>query len=231
MRRINGVTAVLFGALLFSSCSDLSETLVPDVPDGGDSNASGPLADINDGTTDGRPYFFFLNPFLQSKLKPSDVGVFDPTLEPTVTICPIASWDSAAETCSSDPEVNDAGALTGFPAVYPFDPTGTGDGVQLVLSAEKYQVVYKSGNYAMVPGRTYRVAVFIFGQALGWADMAVYAQASTAPTWALVISSTTRSWARSCFSTERRTRTSPSGSTTVLWRRSSATPTASRTAT
>ncbi|NNM06500.1 MAG: hypothetical protein HKO65_15510, partial [Gemmatimonadetes bacterium] len=92
MRRSHATLSSLLIALALTGCSEASDSLVPDSPE--DSSPTSPvlLQDISDGLSDGNPHFFFLNPFLKKRLKKNDLGVFDPTLQPAVVICPLSYW-------------------------------------------------------------------------------------------------------------------------------------------
>jgi Tol biopolymer transport system component len=109
----------------------------------------GPAFAISDGAHGGNPHFYFLPPLVAA---PHPTGAFDPTLNPTVRVCPLPA-------CATD--------LVTF-------TTGSGPGqVTIDVGEEAYRVNWHTRNAGLSVGGQYRVRVFVGTQLLGFLDLQV----------------------------------------------------------
>lgn len=110
-----------------------------------------PSGSIVDAAHGGRAGFYWLPPLVP---EPSTTGIFDPAVEPTLTVCVLDG-----ETCAADV------------AVFPF---GTGRGaVRLDAATESYGVVWSPPPGARANGPYYRARVDVAGQELGYLDLQI----------------------------------------------------------
>lgn len=123
------------------------------------------VADISDGAHDApgfpsNPHYFFLPPLVDS---PSATGVFNPRLSPVVQIC-----NQNVTPCPSD-------------QVHALFTTTTGSGsetVQLDPTGPLYVVNWDTDPATEPLGASYRIAVLVRDQTLGFADVVMVASGS-----------------------------------------------------
>jgi len=167
MRRFLGLS---LGVLVLAACGEMKDPSTVDVlPEEDPALPTG--SEIYDGASGqegANPHFYFLSPVADGN--PAYSGVADDNLRPTVTICPLVSWDTINEVCTGDP----------IPTLATF--TMEPDAFNTVISVDpgfKYSVVWKTNNYpvTMVSSTesiVYRVAVSVAAKVLGWVDAKGY---------------------------------------------------------
>jgi probable HAF family extracellular repeat protein len=119
-------------------------------------------SDISDAVhNNGRTHFYFLPPMVSA---PSTSGTFDATLSPVVDICP-----SNGATCTDS-------------AIATFSTTsGTGSElVRVSTTDQQYIVNWHTDAFNLPAGSIYRVRIRIAGRVIGYADVAVIANAGQA---------------------------------------------------
>ena len=138
--------AVLTAVLIAVACTDRS----PVAPELG-----GPVTSIADAVHEsGNAHFYFLPPLVPA---PATSGTFDASLAPVVQIC---EWTST-------------GCATPLVAQFTATSSPGAETVRLVLADELYVVNWRTDQFAVDPGRVYRIRVIVAGTELGHADVAV----------------------------------------------------------
>lgn len=138
--------AVLTLTLLLTACDQESSLTAPEQVE--------PAFLISDGAHGGNEHFFFLTPMVPAA---SPEGVFDDSLEPVVEICELDNHE-------------DCGASI---AIF---NTLTGPGSETVRVSsvnEQYVVNWHTDDFLLDDGATYRIAVYLGNQQLGFADVDV----------------------------------------------------------
>jgi hypothetical protein len=121
-----------------------------------------PAFAISDGAhSSGNGRFYFLPPMVTN---PTTTGVFDPLVSPVVMIC---AWNGVA--CSAPPFATFS--MTSGPGseTIRVDPTST-----------HYIVNWHTDQFDVAAGSTYRITVSVLGSVIGFADVAVVANAARA---------------------------------------------------
>jgi hypothetical protein len=169
MRRILGGIAFGIGAFALASCSDGSDSFVPENPGQEADLTQGVLADMVDGSTEegiaqgGNPFFFFLSPLVEN---PEYSGVADDGLTPVVTVC---NWDVPAKACV------DPGPGVPDPAVFSMDADDSDFGVD-VIPGLGYSAVWHTNAYPAPEGQIFGITVSVVGEVLGWLEVKAYGQ-------------------------------------------------------
>lgn len=167
MRRAGGLVFLFLGLLLTVGCSEEHETALVQTPvDNGEglpSSTSSDLYDATSGAEGANPHFYFLSPIAKST--PAYDGIQDDSLEPVVTVCPFGSWNGATEECSLGQEV----------AVFSMDASDPDDRINLDPGT-KFNVVWQTSDHPATAGETYRIAVSVVGQLLGYVDVTAFDQ-------------------------------------------------------
>lgn len=116
--------------------------------------ASGPGTEIRDGAHgNGNAAFHFLPPLVPA---PATLGLFDASADPSVSIC---EWVSGA--CGSTL------------ATWTMNSGPNGETVKIDTVAGAYDVKWRTRDFTLTVGATYRVSVRSRGSLVGWADVIV----------------------------------------------------------
>jgi hypothetical protein len=162
MRRI---TTAFFSFLVLAACSEATESPVSQGTHGIETSlpasSAGDIFDGTSGAPGANPHFFFFNPVAENT--PNYSGIADDSLEPVVTVCPMGAWNTATEECTPGQET----------AVFSADASDPDDQVQLD-SGTKYHVVWRTNDHPAQAGESYRIAVSVVGNVLGYADVTAF---------------------------------------------------------